>query len=197
MDENHPNVHVQVRVVDYGERNEDGEPLQVTHEQAFTRDRIRKQSPDEFAETVVGLGAEAVARRFRGHGERAGEPLSSFLPRLKFAHGPADLLVNEWTDTTIRYDPDDDHDYRPGDVLELVYAPTGDVFARAEVQASRSAEAKDALRTVDDLGGSYSTDTLNALIDILNDYYADPLDYETEVRVLVLDVLETTDEVDL
>jgi len=73
MDENHPNVHVQVRVVDYGERNEDGEPLQVTHEQAFTRDRIRKQSPDEFAETVVGLGAEeAVARRFRGHGERAG-----------------------------------------------------------------------------------------------------------------------------
>lgn len=198
MDENHANVRVEVRVVDYGDRNEDGEPLQVSHRQEFTRDRLERQDPREFAETVVGLGAEAVYRRLREGVERPGEPLSSFCPRLKFAHSPADLIASDWTDTTIRYDPDDEHDYSEGTELELVYAPTGDVFARARVEATREVPAKDALRTVDELDGSYFTDTLNELTDSLNGYYNDPIDYETQVRVLVLDVLETyDDEVDL
>ena len=195
MDENHANVRVEVRVVDYGDRNEDGEPLQVSHGQEFTRDRLERQSPREFAETVVGLGAEAVYRRLRQGVERPGEPLSSFCPRLKFAHGPAVRLLNGPTDTTIRYDPDDDHDYSEGTELELVYAPTGDVFARARVVAADSGvKASDALH----YARSYPASSLNELLDSLNRYYEDPLDYSTEVRVLVLDVLETyDDEVDL
>lgn len=107
---------------------------------------------------------------------------------LQFAHGPAENVVYRGVDTTIRYD--DEKDLSEGDVLDLEHADFGTVFARARVVEVRDVEAKDALPTVDDLGGTYEVESLNELLGTLNHYYDDPIEWDTDVRVVRFEVVE-------
>lgn len=182
------NVLVEVRVVDFSERNEDGEPLQVTHRQEFTRDTLSRQDPRQFAETVVGLGAEAVFRRFVDEATRPEDPLSSFYPRLKFAHGPAENVVYSGVNATVRYELD--LDLSEGDIVEFVHADYGTAFARARVVALETLQASDVLGWIDRQDGRYEANTLDELLTSLNGYYSDPIEWDTDLTAIRFDVIE-------
>lgn len=108
-------------------------------------------------------------------------------PTIEFAEEYVAPIIDGTKTATVRLDPSDE--IAVGDTVSAV-TPTGTEFATLEIRRTATAIAVEVIELLDIFGAAYSSDTVDEMLEGLNQHYDESIAPQTTVRVIVFEEVD-------